>query len=578
MARLALPATQIRSEYDAIVIGSGYGGGVAASRLARMGLSVCVIERGQELLPGEFPKTAFECAKQFQTRGVGIDAGAADGLFDLRRGRGMNVLSGCGVGGTSLINAGVCLQPSMRVFEDDVWPEEMRHSYQLWTGFARAQRMLNPQTLPSHLNPAKLKSLEKIARKAGRSVDRAPTHIAFEDGKTCTGVAQTACIQCGDCMSGCNFGAKTTVHSTYLTDAVKHGAEIYAGYAARRVERQPDGRWLVILARSDGNGDDEVKRIVVAASTVVLSAGVLGTTELLMRSRERGLALSSQLGKRVSANGDLIAFGYDFDHQVNGVGAKKLSRKGEAKVGPAVTGYVDLRRGRAGADEFLVVEAAVPSAMASLFNVMMKVSAQPGFDFDKGFADGIAEGGRHLRSLIGGAYQGTMRNTQAFLAVGIDSASGTIAFDNDSAFIDWPEASGETVYALIRDTLRRYVEKSGGTFVDNPASSRLLGGDMMTVHPLGGCAIAPDAATGVVDHRGRVFNPASDGEDAVHEGLYVCDGSVVPRSLGVHPLMTITALAERSMMLYARDHGLQLPVKATGKPATTAAVETETAL
>jgi cholesterol oxidase len=90
----------------------------------------------------------------------------------------------------------------------------------------------------------------------------------------------------------------------------------------------------------------------------------------------------------------------------------------------------------------------------------------------------------------------------------------------------------------------------------NPLSLRLMGGNLLTVHPLGGCAMGNDRSTGVVSHKGQVFDGGpKSAPGAVHEGLYVCDGAVLPRSLGVHPLLTITALAERAMVHLARDRG-----------------------
>ena len=107
MPRLAKSAKDMRSDYDVIVVGSGYGGGVAASRLARAGLSVCVLERGRELLPGEFPDTLLGSQREIQLRGQNMQMGSKAALFDVRMGEGVHVLSGCGLGGTSLINANV---------------------------------------------------------------------------------------------------------------------------------------------------------------------------------------------------------------------------------------------------------------------------------------------------------------------------------------------------------------------------------------------------------------------------------------------------------------------------------------
>ena len=110
----------LRPHYDVVVVGSGYGGGVAASRLARAGRSVAVLERGREIPTGEFPSRFPDLRGDMQVRGSRLRIGPSTGLFDVRFGADMHVLVGCGVGGGSLINAGVALTPDPRVFADPV--------------------------------------------------------------------------------------------------------------------------------------------------------------------------------------------------------------------------------------------------------------------------------------------------------------------------------------------------------------------------------------------------------------------------------------------------------------------------
>src|SRR5688500_20403940 len=128
MKRLSLPITQLKNHYDVIVIGSGYGGGIAASRLSRAGKRVCVLERGKEKQPGEYPDTMIELAKEVQSDLPLGHIGSATGLFDFRYNPDINVILGCGLGGTSLINAGILLQPTDNVFQDLRWPEADRRS------------------------------------------------------------------------------------------------------------------------------------------------------------------------------------------------------------------------------------------------------------------------------------------------------------------------------------------------------------------------------------------------------------------------------------------------------------------
>ncbi len=144
-ARLSMPASKLKAHYDVIVVGSGYGAGVAASRLARCGRKVAVLERGREFLPGDFPEAWRSASAETQMTGPHGRVGSATALFDVRVGKDVNVLMACGLGGTSLINANVCLSPDARVFEDTAWPREVRRDRLLAEGFVRARHMLRPE-------------------------------------------------------------------------------------------------------------------------------------------------------------------------------------------------------------------------------------------------------------------------------------------------------------------------------------------------------------------------------------------------------------------------------------------------
>ena len=202
MSRLARPVAQAKPTYDVVVIGSGYGGGVAASRLSRIGLKVAVLERGREYLPGEFAETMLAASTAMQINGKGRHIGPPDALFDLRVGKDVHALVGCGLGGTSLINAAVCLTPDVMVLEDEAWPEEIRVDHRLNVGYHRARQMLAPETLPLSITPMKLVSLERAGEAIGHHVERVPLHIAFHEKANAAGVVQPPCTMCGNCMGG----------------------------------------------------------------------------------------------------------------------------------------------------------------------------------------------------------------------------------------------------------------------------------------------------------------------------------------------------------------------------------------
>ena len=125
MHRLSTPLAQIQKHYDVVVIGSGYGGGIASSRLARSGKKVCLLERGKEFLPGEFPNDQGEALESFQVKTPEKDVGSPTGLFEFHVNKDINVVTGCGLGGTSLINANVALKADDRVFGNGKWPAEL---------------------------------------------------------------------------------------------------------------------------------------------------------------------------------------------------------------------------------------------------------------------------------------------------------------------------------------------------------------------------------------------------------------------------------------------------------------------
>ncbi len=542
---LSKPLDRLKPHYDVVVIGSGYGGGVAASRLARCGKSVCVLERGKEFQPGDFPDTFNTIRREFQVTGSKLRIGARTGLFDLRLGAQVHVLQGCGLGGGSLINAGVAMRPDERVFEDPVWPDELRTDGLLDEGFKRANHMLAPTSYQRASELVKYQALEVASKPLGNEPHAAPVTVTFEDRVNDANVAQPACTLCGDCCSGCNVGAKTTVAATYLADAHSYGAEIFTKAQVRLLRRE-DGHWRVLLIptpdKASAPGDTEIS---VSADLVVLGAGTLGSTEILLRSRDEGLALSDRIGEGFSTNGDVIAFGSGADHRVNAIGVGHPPKAEIEPIGASVAGQTELRSDDDLDHGMYLQEGVLPSGLASFLPAL------------------FVPGGQILasaKSLVQGVYKGPLAHLHTFFLVSHDTAEGRLRIENDVAIADWPDVADQPVFARIDEVLSKAIAAAGGTYIKNPFAGRLTGEARVTAHPLGGCAMGRSAEDGVVDHRGRVFDPAAKGGASVYEGLYVCDGSVMPRSLGVNPLLTITSLAERTAMLIAGDKGWRLDV------------------
>ncbi len=558
MRRLSKTVADLKLRYDVVVVGSGYGGGVAASRLARCGKRVAVLERGQEFAIGDFPDRLIEAQEQFQISKDGAHVtGSRLGLYDLRLGNDIHVFVGCGLGGGSLINANVSLAPDPRVWDDPAWPAEIAADETRQEGFARAQEVLRPEPYPGTKPLDKLKALGISGNALGRDVVRPPINVTFERQVNYAGVEQPACTLCGDCCAGCNVGSKNTVQVTYIADAFNHGAEIFTEIRVSHVVPER-GRWRVYF---EPMGHEREKFAAadqsITADVVVLAAGTLGSTEILLRSREAGLAVSEELGQRFTGNGDVLAFAYNNNVPVNGIGVGDPPVAETDPVGPCITGLIDLRCTEKLEDGMVIQEGSIPAGLAPVLPALMAAGAAHfGEDMDKGILDGLEERARERQSLLFGAYQGAINRTQTYLVMSHDDGKGRIALDNGRLAVKWPGVADQPNFEAAERNLRRATRATGGTFVRNPLSDTVLGNNLITVHPLGGCVMGQDRTRGVVNHKCQVFDAHPDtAVDAVHNGLYVCDGSIVPRPLGVNPLLTITALSERAMIHLARDRG-----------------------
>ena len=280
-------ATQSAGEampvYDAVVIGSGYGGGVAASRLARMGLRVAVIEQGREWRPGDFPTTAKARRKTTRLTGRAPKIGDSSGLYYLSVGRGLTVFGASGLGGGSLINAGVVLRPNLDRLRKAGWPRAVVGDGLFLRGLDLAETMLGVAPVPRPERFAKHAGMLKAAASANIPLHLPSMTIAHAPGPNVSGVMQYGCRYCGDCWSGCNVGAKNTVGITYITDAADHGATVLCESRAQSIAKTASGWEIVVQDLSKAGASRRIE-----APIVVLAAGTLGTTELLLRAQQPG--------------------------------------------------------------------------------------------------------------------------------------------------------------------------------------------------------------------------------------------------------------------------------------------------
>jgi cholesterol oxidase len=566
MPRLSSPQHRMQARYDVVVVGSGYGGAITASRLARAGRSVCVLERGREMSAGDFPSTLLEAARQLQVRTGDRRRGPATGLFDLRAGHDLSVIVGCGLGGTSLINAGVALRPPAWVYDDARWPAALRGRNgptELGPYFDAAERMLGSTPYPDDWpEPTKLTALRKAAEGVGASVIRPKLNVTFTSGPNAAGVHQAACTLCGDCVTGCNHGAKNTVTVNYLPDAVAHGAEVYCEAEVRTVRPVSggpgDGGWVVTFdVVGGGRPRFDPPASFVFADVVVLAAGTLGSTEILMRSRAEGLAVSPRLGQAFSGNGDVLAFAYDIkDPEVRGIGLGGRAATAHNAVGPCITGVIDLSGTDTPGRATILEEGAIPGALRSLMPAAFAVAA----DSDDGgspaaFAARLIRRARATGGAVWDRSGGPADRSLTYLLMSDDPGDGELSLDGRELRVDWPALGDLPMFDRDATLLRSATAALGAEYVGNPLWSPMLHESLVTVHPLGGCAMADDGAHGVVDDRGRVYSGL--GTD-VHEGLLVADGAIVPRPLAVNPLLTISALSERAAALLAAERGWQV--------------------
>lgn len=568
LSRLSSPIQELSGHADVVVVGSGYGGAITASRLSRAGQQVWILERGRELHPGEFPDTPPEALTNGQVRMEWADLGNRTGLFDIRTDGDINVLMGCGLGGTSLINANVALQADPWVFTQDCWPKELRENpdeppkepAELDPYYQLARAMLSPRRLPEDFRDLpKLKALAASAARLDTKVELLPVNVTFDTGPNAAGIQQKGCTMCGDCVSGCNEGSKNSLLMNYLPDAVGNGAKVFTKVSVHHLSHR-DGQWVLHCELLDtGQELFHAPYREITAGIVVLAAGSLGSTEILKRSEVKGLSLSGALGTRFTGNGDVLGFSFNGDGPIDGLGwgPRRPDRGGKhdnrtPRVGPCITAAIDLRKGKK--DQGIIIEdGSLPGALApALLTAFERADQLGGTDTEPGLLSEFGESARKIQSLVRGPYTGAIRNTLTYLVMSHDGADGRLVLDGDHISVSWPDVDKRPIFTKIGADLEAAAAAQKATYVENPLR-KLMGNRLTTVHPLGGCPMGEDATSGVVNHKGQVFKGVAGTE--VYESLYVSDGAVIPTSLGVNPLMTISALAERAAFHMADDRG-----------------------
>jgi cholesterol oxidase len=373
-------------------------------------------------------------------------------------------------------------------------------------------------------------------RRVGKEAEPLPLAVHFGEPREhpFSGVHQEGCQNLGQCDIGCPVNARNTVDITYIARAEAHGAEVRPLHLAERLDPpgRAGGNWTVTF---EGLGDEDDGS--VEAPTVVLAAGTIGSSRLLLQNRRRLANLSPALGSRFSGNGD--ALGMAFDPAAPDVkGARN-------DFGPTMTSKLDYTAER----KLIVADGGLPANFDVLLDVARGVNVIRGWRrwllrlraalIYLGWSDQALR----PRDLRVPARESDV-DSLIFLMIGRDAADGQMRLTPLLRRFDirWSKAASAQLFADLEATAKEIAEKSEAT-----PFYALEGGPLSnftTVHPLGGCPMADDPAAGVVDDLGRVHG---------HPGLYVLDGSIVPTALGVNPSKTIAALAERGAARLATD-------------------------
>jgi cholesterol oxidase len=519
----------MRASYDAVIVGSGFGGGIAACRLAEAGWSVCVLERGRRFKGADFPAEPTDFPSALWHSRVN-----PHGLFDVRLMRDVATVTAAGVGGGSLVYANVQLRAPDEVF-DHGWPAAVtREALEPW--YDRTEKVLEAETTPAVPALAKVRAFQAMAVAAGSPSKPLPLAVHFgKDRANPFGqAAQSGCKNLGRCVLGCPIGAKNTIDITYLARAELAGAEVHPLHEARRL--QPPARagqpWTVGFKELAGRQSGQV-----SASTLILAAGTLGTTRLLLSNRRRLPKLSSALGSCFSGNGD--ALGMAFDPAASGVVAA------EEGIGPTMTSYVDHTADR----RLIVADGGLPGEWSFVFRILRGYNTLRGWRRallhvkNAGAMVGLGSGTLRPRD-VRLCDEDPIENSLVFMIFGRDAANGQMRLTPLLRRFDirWSRNASRRLFDDMQQTVNELAAAVGA----QPFFALNAGplGKYVTVHPLGGCPMGDDPQLSVADDLGRVHG---------YERLLIVDGSVIPTALGVNPSKTIAALAERSVSQLAQE-------------------------
>jgi cholesterol oxidase len=520
--------------FDAIVIGSGFGGAVSACRLAEAGYRVLVLERGRRWDATTYPRKdtdpwwwSNEVPEQW------------NGWLDMRVFEHIAVAQGAAVGGGSLIYANISAVPDKSVF-DKGWPPEVT-----WEAMAphyeTVGSVMDVQPVPDNQWPRKMRLVREAADAVGATsrFQKLELAVSFDPEWNNTryssfdvrhskrfinahGVEQGTCVHLGNCDIGCDVDARNTLDRNYLAIAEQKGADVRPLHLVTNIEPVSNG-YKVSYDRIERR-----RRMpdTMEAGLVVLAAGSIGSTELLLQCRDVSGTLpklSRRLGYNWSSNGDFLTPAF------------YVGREIEPTQGPTITAAINFLDGSRGGNSFWVQDGGAPNVIANWIT-----SARAADPRTQQFIDFMTAAMRRF---------GPIENIMPWFAQGIDAANGRLRLrrkwriaGEHKLELDWHVAQSAAVIEAIIATHKELSRVTGGTALVPPTWE--LARYLITPHALGGCNMGRSARDGVVDHKGEVHG---------YHNLFVIDGGMVPKAIGVNPSRTIAALAERSIELIVRE-------------------------
>ncbi|MGZ4450426.1 MAG: GMC oxidoreductase [Nocardioides sp.] len=523
-------------DYDVLVIGSGFGGSVTALRLTEKGYKVAVLEAGARFEDDDFSTGTFDLKRYLWAPAIGCY-----GIQRIDAVRDTMIVAGAGVGGGSLVYANTLYEPLPAFYTDQQWAHITDWRSELAPFYDQAKRMLGVVENPVHTNADKV--MKQVADDMGVGDTFHPTPVGvffggpgqqpgervedpFFGGE---GPARNACLNCGECMSGCRHNAKNTLVKNYLYLAEKKGARVLPLTTVTRLTPRDGGGYDVHVRYTKAKRATEKNTRVLTAQQVVLAAASLGTQKLLHTMKAEGHlpGLSDRLGHLTRTNSESIL----------GAIAPRTDTT-DYTQGVAITSSFH-------PDEHTHIE---PCRYGKGHNTMAMLQTV--------LTDGDGDVPRWrawLKELW--TQRGNVRDLYDLKHWSERTVIALVMQSLDNSITTYPKripftkkwrmtskqghgAPNPTWIPVGNQAVRRIADTLGGTAGGNIGEPFNM---PLTAHFIGGCAIGDSPESGVVDAYQRVYG---------HPGLHIADGSAISANLGVNPSLTITAQAERAMAFW----------------------------